>query len=98
MRQRSDTSNTACRRLLAVSSGHNRLITIFDTDSGAATVTLSDESELRFPEQSGFRDVSEMAFVDNDRRLAVAWRSGRLAQWRTDDGVLILSRLDHDAP
>lgn len=85
-------------RRLAVSSGHNRLITIFDTDSGAATVTLSDESELRFPEQSGFRDVSEMAFVDNDRRLAVAWRSGRLAQWRTDDGVLILSRLDHDAP
>jgi WD40 repeat protein len=84
-------------RKLALSAENNTVAKIFDTATGAELVTLFDHSETRPPEQPGFRDISELAFIgaQNDR-VAVAWRSGRLAEWRTDDGTLVFSRLDSD--
>jgi hypothetical protein len=71
-------------------------ITLFDAATGLEVRRLTDPSPLRAPEQAGFRDVSEMVFVENGTRLVVAWRSGRLASWRVEDGALLWSRLDGD--
>jgi WD40 repeat protein len=81
---------------LAVSVNNNKDIRIFDTTTATEIVTLFDNSELHPPEPAGFRDVSEMAFVAQDSRLVVAWRSGRLAAWRVEDGTLLFSRLNDD--
>jgi hypothetical protein len=73
-----------------------------DTATGAELVALFDHSETRPPEQPGFRDISELAFVGaqddgaQDDRVVVAWRGGRLAEWRTADGTLVFSRVDGD--
>jgi WD40 repeat protein len=83
-------------RKLAVAVDNGESIAIFDVASATELVTLFDNSELRPPEPAGFRDVSGMAFVAQDSRLVVAWRSGRLAAWRVEDGTLLFSRLDGD--
>ena len=83
---------------VAASTDNNDVVKIFDRYAGTEQLTLSDESQVRPPEQLGFRDVSELAFTQKDARLVVAWRSGRLATWRLTDGALVWSRLDHDTP
>ena len=87
---------SADSRKLAVAVDNGDSIAIFDVASATELVTLFDNSELRPPEPAGFRDVSEMAFVAQDSRLVVAWRSGRLAAWRVEDGTLLFSRLNDD--
>jgi WD40 repeat protein len=83
---------------LAVTSANDTVIKVFDASTGAALVALSDESAPRPPEQPGVRDVAELSFVEGDTRVAVGWRSGRLAEWNVADGTLLWSRLDSDTP
>jgi WD40 repeat protein len=83
---------------LALTTGSNKVVKVFDTKTGASLVSLSDASELRLPEQPLSRTVSELSFVQGDARLAVAWFGGRLAEWDVADGTLLWSRLDSDKP
>ena len=84
--------------MLALSTGRNTSGQGVRHQDGRGARVAVDTSELRQPEQPGFRDVGELSFVEGDSRVAVAWHSGRLAEWSVADGTLLWSRLDSDKP
>jgi WD40 repeat protein len=79
-------------------SANARTVTVLDTTTGAALVTLSDDSALAPSEGDGPRALKDLSFVAGDARLAVAWGGGRLTEWRVSDGSVVFSRLDSDLP